>query len=75
MGRLMSGETTSTEGAALLADLLCPGRHIEVFRWKAEAEGKLLPVLINMRLDPAIYIGACFEVPTKIALICCQPSV
>jgi 4-hydroxy-3-polyprenylbenzoate decarboxylase len=41
-----------------------PGRHIDAFRQKAEAAGKPLPVSINMGLDPAIYIGACFEAPT-----------
>ncbi len=40
---------------------LAAGRHIEVFRQKAEAAGKPLPITINMGLDPAIYIGACFE--------------
>ncbi|OAY20263.1 UbiD family decarboxylase [Enterobacter asburiae] len=43
---------------------LAAGRHIEVFRKKAEEAGKPLPVTINMGLDPAIYIGACFEAPT-----------
>lgn len=41
-----------------------PGRHIDAFRKKAEAQGKSLPVSVNMGLDPAIYIGACFEAPT-----------
>lgn len=41
-----------------------PGRHIDVFREKAEKAGKPLPVTINMGLDPAILIGACFEAPT-----------
>ena len=43
-----------------LSMFLAAGRHIEVFRKKAEEAGKLLPVTINMGLDPAIYIGACF---------------
>ena len=47
-----------------LSMFLAAGRHIEVFRKKAEAAGKPLPVTINMGLDPAIYIGACFEAPT-----------
>ncbi len=42
---------------------LAAGRHIEVFRKKAEEAGKPLPVTINMGLDPAIYIGACFGSP------------
>lgn len=40
------------------------GRHIDVFREKAEKAGKPLPITINMGLDPAILIGACFEAPT-----------
>lgn len=47
-----------------LSMFLAAGRHIEVFRQKAEAAGKPLPITINMGLDPAIYIGACFEAPT-----------
>lgn len=40
------------------------GRHIDIFRQKAEKSGKPLPVTINMGLDPAITIGSCFEAPT-----------
>ena len=40
------------------------GRHIDQFRQKAENAGNPLPVTINMGLDPAILIGACFEAPT-----------
>jgi 4-hydroxy-3-polyprenylbenzoate decarboxylase len=40
------------------------GRHIGVFREKAEAAGKPLPVSISIGVDPAIYIGTCFEAPT-----------
>jgi 4-hydroxy-3-polyprenylbenzoate decarboxylase len=43
---------------------LAPGRHIEQFRRRAEAQGKKLPISINMGLDPAVYIGAEFEAPT-----------
>ena len=39
------------------------GRHIDVFRAKAEAAGKPLPVSVSIGLDPAIYLGACFEPP------------
>lgn len=52
------------QGRDELSMFLATGRHIEVFRQKAEAAGKPLPVTINMGLDPAIYIGACFEAPT-----------
>jgi UbiD family decarboxylase len=41
-----------------------PGRHIDAFRKRAEAQGKPLPISVNMGLDPAIHIGACFEAPT-----------
>ncbi|MCD8031065.1 MAG: UbiD family decarboxylase [Bacteroides sp.] len=40
------------------------GRHIDMFRQKAEKAGKPFPVTINMGLDPAIHISACFEAPT-----------
>ena len=43
---------------------MVPGRHIDQFRLKAEAMGRSLPVSINMGLDPAIYLSACFEQPT-----------
>jgi gallate decarboxylase subunit C len=39
-------------------------RHIEQFRKKAEKMGNPLPVSINIGLDPAVYLGACFEPPT-----------
>lgn len=42
-----------------------PGaRHLGVFREKAEALGKPLPISINVGVDPAIEIAACFEPPT-----------
>jgi 4-hydroxy-3-polyprenylbenzoate decarboxylase len=41
-----------------------PGRHIDAFRKKAEAQGRPFPISVNMGLDPAIHIGACFEAPT-----------
>jgi 4-hydroxy-3-polyprenylbenzoate decarboxylase len=40
-----------------------PGRHIDDFRIKAEKKGLALPVSINIGLDPAIYLAACFEPP------------
>jgi len=52
------------QGKDELSIFFAPGRHIDVFREKAEAAGKPLPVSINMGLDPAIHIGACFEAPT-----------
>ncbi|AMH18607.1 3-polyprenyl-4-hydroxybenzoate carboxy-lyase [Hafnia paralvei ATCC 29927] len=43
---------------------LTPGRHIDAFRMKAEAQGKALPISISIGVDPAIEIAACFEPPT-----------
>jgi len=51
------------QGPDTLSIAFAPGRHIGVFRQKAEAQGKPLAISINMGLDPAIYIGAGFEAP------------
>ena len=40
------------------------GRHLTVFREKAEKAGKPLPISISVGVDPAICIAACFEPPT-----------
>ena len=42
----------------VLSIFFAPGRHIDNFRKKAEANGKPLPVSINMGLDPAIHMAA-----------------
>ena len=52
------------QGPDLLSVYFAPGRHIDAFRVKAERAGRALPVSINMGLDPAIYLAACFEPPT-----------
>lgn len=52
------------QGPDLLSVYFVPGRHIDAFRIKAEQRGEALPVSINMGLDPAIYLCACFEAPT-----------
>ncbi|WP_454931691.1 UbiD family decarboxylase [Actinomyces oricola] len=52
------------QGRDELSVFFAPGRHIDAFRAKAEAAGRPLPITINMGLDPAIQIGACFEAPT-----------
>jgi gallate decarboxylase subunit C len=52
------------QGKDELSIFFAPGRHIDAFRRKAEAQGKPLAVSVNMGLDPAIHIGACFEAPT-----------
>ncbi len=42
-----------------------PGvRHLDVFRGKAEAAGKPLPISLSIGVDPAIEIASCFEPPT-----------
>lgn len=40
------------------------GRHIDVFRTKAEAAGEALPVSVSIGFDPAIYVATSFEAPT-----------
>ncbi|MDR1775687.1 MAG: UbiD family decarboxylase [Actinomycetes bacterium] len=40
------------------------GRHLTVFREKAEKAGRPLPISISIGVDPAIEIAACFEPPT-----------
>jgi 4-hydroxy-3-polyprenylbenzoate decarboxylase len=52
------------QGPDRLSVYFVPGRHIDQFRMKAEAAGRALPISISMGLDPAIYLGACFEPPT-----------
>ncbi|MCC8392333.1 UbiD family decarboxylase [Paraburkholderia sp. MMS20-SJTR3] len=52
------------QGRDELSIFFAPGRHIDAFRQEAEQRGQALPVSINMGLDPAIHIGACFEAPT-----------
>jgi gallate decarboxylase subunit C len=52
------------QGADELSIFFAPGRHIDRFRQKAEAQGRPLAVSVNMGLDPAIYIGAEFAAPT-----------
>jgi UbiD family decarboxylase len=51
-------------GPDRLSIYFVPGRHIDIFRAKAEAAGRALPISINIGLDPAIYLAACFEPPT-----------
>jgi gallate decarboxylase subunit C len=52
------------QGPDTLSAYFVPGRHIDEFRRKAEAEGRALPVSISIGLDPAVYMAACFEPPT-----------
>lgn len=52
------------QGPDTLSVWFAPGRHIDVFRAKAEAAGKSLPVSVSIGLDPAVYLGACFEPPS-----------
>ncbi len=52
------------QGPDRLTVYFVPGRHIDQFRIKAEKMGKPLPISINIGLDPAVYLAACFEEPT-----------
>jgi 4-hydroxy-3-polyprenylbenzoate decarboxylase len=52
------------QGPDKLSIFFAPSRHIDVFRQKAEAAGKPLPVSISIGLDPAIYLSVSFEAPT-----------
>lgn len=52
------------QGKDEISVFFAPGRHIDAFREKAEKAGKPLPITINIGLDPAVYIAACFEPPT-----------
>jgi 4-hydroxy-3-polyprenylbenzoate decarboxylase len=52
------------QGPDTVSVFFAPGRHIAVFKDKAEKMGKALPISINIGLDPAAYIAACFEAPT-----------
>lgn len=54
----------AVQGKDELSIFFAPGRHIDAFRLKAETAGEALPITINMGLDPAVYVGACFEAPT-----------
>ncbi|OFW59286.1 MAG: 3,4-dihydroxybenzoate decarboxylase [Actinobacteria bacterium RBG_16_64_13] len=51
-------------GPDTLSVSFTPGRHIDVFRLKAEAAGKPLPVSVSIGADPAIYLATSFEAPT-----------
>ncbi|MBJ3816089.1 UbiD family decarboxylase [Shimwellia pseudoproteus] len=52
------------QGRDEISMYFAPGRHLDVFRQKAEAAGKPLPISVSIGVDPAIEIGACFEPPT-----------
>lgn len=52
------------QGPDTLSVSVSAGRHIGVFRDKAEKMGKPLPVSVSIGFDPAIYVGTSFEAPT-----------
>ncbi|TKI06494.1 UbiD family decarboxylase [Martelella alba] len=52
------------QGKDQISMYFVPGRHLDIFRQKAEAASKPLPISISIGVDPAIEIGACFEPPT-----------
>jgi gallate decarboxylase subunit C len=43
---------------------IVPGRHLGIFRDKAHAMGKPLPISVSIGLDPAIHIATSFFPPT-----------
>jgi UbiD family decarboxylase len=51
------------QGRDEISIFFAPGRHIDDFRAKAEAQGKPFAVSVNMGLDPAIHLSASFEAP------------
>nr|WP_320134060.1 UbiD family decarboxylase [uncultured Holophaga sp.] len=65
-----TGETDVTihrlclQGPDTLSMFISMGRHLGTFRDKYEKEGKAMPITINIGLDPAVYIAACFEAPS-----------
>lgn len=52
------------QGRDEMTIFFAPGRHIDAFRQRAEADGRRFEITVNMGLDPAIPIGATFEAPT-----------
>lgn len=53
------------QGTDKMTMFLTPGaRHIEVFRQKAEALGRPLPISVSIGIDPAISLATSFEPPT-----------
>jgi len=52
------------QGKDKMTIFFAPGRIIDIFRQRQEALGQALEITINMGLDPAIHIGAEFEMPT-----------
>lgn len=52
------------QGRDRMTIFFAPGRIIDLFRARQEAQGQALEITVNMGLDPAIYIAASFEMPT-----------
>lgn len=52
------------QGKDKMTIFFAPGRIIDLFRQRQEAKGQALNITVNMGLDPAIHIGAEFEMPT-----------
>jgi len=52
------------QGPDEISIMFVPGRHLDAFRIKAENAGKPQPISINIGLDPAVYLAACFEPPS-----------
>ncbi len=43
---------------------IASGRHIAAMHAKCEEQGRSLPISVNIGLDPAVYMAACFAAPT-----------
>jgi 4-hydroxy-3-polyprenylbenzoate decarboxylase len=52
------------QGPDTISMYFVPGRHLDVFRIKAEKAGMPQPISISIGLDPAVYVAACFEPPS-----------
>lgn len=52
------------QGKDEISMFFSPGRHLDVFRKKAEYLNKPLPISISIGVDPRIEIATCFEPPT-----------
>lgn len=64
LGRDVTIHRLCVQGRDEISVFFAPGRHLDVFRQRAVADGRPFPVTVNMGLDPAVYLGAVFEAPT-----------
>ncbi|MCL2780666.1 MAG: UbiD family decarboxylase [Actinomycetia bacterium] len=64
LGRDVTIHRLCVQGRDEMTIFFAPGRHLDAFRQRAEADGRRFEITVNMGLDPAIHIGATFEAPT-----------